>query len=129
MIAPLMLVFAKYPELFALAVCQKRGFFGLPVWWKYLEPQPLPPTCEIPDFDVPGDIWLVLLAGIEMLLWFGGMIAVVMVIVGGFRFMSAMGNTEKMVTARKTIINAMLGLAIIAVATVTVSFIGNYLAK
>ena len=57
------------------------------------------------------------------------MIAVVMVIVGGFRFMSAMGNTEKTVSARKTIINAMLGLAIAVVATAAVAFIGNYIIK
>lgn len=127
MIALASVFFAKFPALFAAAACNDRIFFGLPVWWKYLSPKPLPPTCEIKKFDVPDDIWLVVLAGIEMLLWVAGMAAVVMVIVGGYKYMSAVGNTEKTVSARRTIINALIGLAITVIATAFVSFIGKSL--
>lgn len=127
MVPAISILFAKVPALFAAVTCSDRMFFGLPVWWKYLKPQPQPPNCEITKFDVPDDIWLVVLAGVEMLLWVAGMAAVVMVIFGGYKYMSAVGNTEKTVSARRTIINALIGLAITVIATAFVSFIGKSL--
>ena len=92
---------------FAATPCQlptRSAFFGLPHWYKYLDGEKDPiGVCSV-AFEFPNDIWKVVLAIIEVLLWVAGMIAVVMVIVGGFRFMSAMGNTEKTVSAPKTII-------------------------
>lgn len=111
------------PGIFAAAACPSNDFFLLPHWWKYLA-KPAPPDCTI-AFNFPGDIWLVGLAILDILLRIGGMIAVVMIIVAGIRYMTALGNTEKTVSARKTAVNALIGLAITLVATAFVAFIGN----
>ena len=45
-----------------------------------------------------------------------GMLAVVMIIIGGFQYVTSNGNTESVNNARKKIINSIIGLAIIALA-------------
>lgn len=118
----LSLLFAKIASPFFAATCG-HDFFLLPSWWKYLTP-PTPPDCSI-TFNFPGDIWLVGLAILDILLRIGGMVAVAMIIVAGVRYMTAVGNTEKAVSARKTAVNALIGLAITLIATALVAFIGN----
>lgn len=115
------------PAHFALIACQKGDFFFLPPWWKYLTP-PAPPDCSI-AFNFPGDIWLVGLAILEILLRLAGMIAVAMIIIAGVKYMTALGNVEKTTSARRSIVNALIGLAITLVATGLVAFIGNKIGK
>lgn len=50
---------------------------------------------------------------INVALGFLGVIAVVVVLVGGFKYMVAGGNTEKVKEAQKWIISGIIGLAII----------------
>lgn len=50
---------------------------------------------------------------IKVALGFLGVIAVVVVLVGGFKYMVAGGNTEKVKEAQKWIISGIIGLAII----------------
>jgi hypothetical protein len=109
-------------SVFAAAACQKGDFFLLPAWWKYLQVNTS--DCSI-IFNFPGDLWLVALALLDILLRIGGMVAVVMIIVAGVRYMTSTGNTEKAVSARKTAVNALIGLAITLIATALVAFIGN----
>jgi hypothetical protein len=107
---------------FAVAACQKEEFFLLPAWWKYLEVNTS--NCTI-IFHVPGDIWLVALAILDILLRVAGMVAVVMIIVAGFRYITASGNTDKAVSARKTALNSVIGLIIAIIASSVVAFLGN----
>jgi len=60
---------------------------------------------------------------INTLSWIVGIIAVVMVMVGGFKFVTSGGDTEKVVSARSTIIYALVGLVIVAMAQVIVHFV------
>lgn len=52
-----------------------------------------------------------------------GLVAVIMVIVGGFRFVLSRGDSAKVVTARQTILYALVGLVVIIVARQIVLFI------
>lgn len=60
---------------------------------------------------------------INVALGFLGVVAVVIVLIGGFKYMVAGGNTEKATEARKWIISGIIGLAIILSAYAITSFV------
>jgi hypothetical protein len=54
----------------------------------------------------------------------GGMIAVVMLAVGGFGLMTSAGDPEKLMNARETINNALMGLALIVLSVFILELVG-----
>lgn len=60
---------------------------------------------------------------INIALGFLGIIAVVIVLLGGFKYMIAGGNDEKTTEARKLIVSGIIGLAIILSAWAITSFV------
>jgi beta-lactamase regulating signal transducer with metallopeptidase domain len=62
---------------------------------------------------------------INLLSVFGGAIAVIMIIVGGFRYITSAGSPEATKSARNTIVYALIGLVIIATAQIIVHFVIN----
>lgn len=60
---------------------------------------------------------------INVALGFLGIIAVVIVLIGGFKYMVAGGNDEKTTEARKLIVSGIIGLAIILSAWAITSFV------
>lgn len=101
-----------------------NGNFLLPTWHKYLKHDG---TCQISEFDFPANLSAVALAVVEILLRIGLLAAVGFVIYGGFLFMTSQGEPDKAANARKTIINAVVGLVIGLIATGVVTFIGKQL--
>lgn len=114
------------------------SFFGLPTWYKYLPmDKHADGSCSVAKFCVLADgengdsgcksssVPLVLLALIEIVLRLGSIVAVVFVVVGGFKFVTSQGEPEGVHSARNIIINALIGLVITLIATPIVSFIGN----
>jgi hypothetical protein len=108
------------PAVFIFA-CAQNTFFLLPSWWEYLGQNP---DCSA-NFSGVGDIWLVGLAIVDILLRVAGLIAVVAIMAGGISYMTAGGNPEKAASARKRIISAIGGLAIVMLATIIVTFVGK----
>lgn len=53
----------------------------------------------------------------------GGIIAVIMLIVGGFKFLTSQGESAQVASARNTIIYSIVGLVVIALAQVIVQFV------
>jgi hypothetical protein len=102
------------------------SFFGFPHWWKYVQKGNYDgvgnctPTVQFPD-----GVWAIILAGIDMLLYLAGIVAVISIIIAGISYVTSMGNSDAVTHARKRIINSLLGLAIVLVASALVSFIGN----
>ncbi len=56
---------------------------------------------------------------------FAGAAAVIMLIVGGFRYVTSSGNAEATKSAKNTIIYALVGLVIVAFAQIIVQFVIN----
>ena len=54
-----------------------------------------------------------------------GAIAVVMIIIGGFRYVTSAGNAEGTKAARNTIVYAIVGLIVVALAQIIVHFVLN----
>jgi len=111
------------------AVCSAQNlFFFFPPWYKYLltAGKMDASTCAInPYFHFPGDLWLIGLAVLDMLLRLAGFLAVISIIVAGVSYMTAAGNAEKVTSARKRIVNSLVGLFIALTATGLVAFIGS----
>jgi hypothetical protein len=59
---------------------------------------------------------------IDLLIVAAGVISVIMVIVGGLRFVLSNGEPEKATSGRKTVIYALVGLVIVIISQLIVSF-------
>ncbi len=107
-----------------------KNLLGLPVWYKYLTPDPLNECRPSINFDEsPEDIWKIGAAMIEILLRIGGFIVVVWIILTGFMFMTSNGNPDAVKQVRNRLIYAGVGLAIIILSASAVSFIGRRLTR
>ncbi len=103
------------PQTAAAAPGCEGRILGIPPWYRGLTDNN-PPNCNIvPPEQVGGlsnFIWRIVLNGIEMAIVLATYITVFFIIYGGFLFLTGgalPGQTEK---ARKTIINAVVGLVI-----------------
>lgn len=114
--------------------CTLSGsFLGLPTWYKYLDAEEdASGRCSpvLSGSDAEGRVNSALpigLAVLEAMLRLAGMVAVVMIFVAGFKFITSDGSPDKAAGARKTVINAIIGLVIVVLSTGLVSFIGRTL--
>lgn len=64
---------------------------------------------------------------IGILLFVVGLLSVLFIIIGGFRYVTAAGNEENAEAAKKTLLHAILGLAIVILSFVMVRIISNAL--
>ena len=102
------------------------GFFGFPHWWAYIKNGEIDAFGKCtPKVNFPNDIWAIGLAIVDMLLFAAGLVAVISIIIAGLEYMFTMGNSEKGVSARKRVVNSIIGLAIVLIAASLVSFIGK----
>lgn len=103
--------------------CTNR-FLGLPAWYRGLVDEI---TCEVKEPDAVGGlspfIWRIGLNVLEMALWLAGYIAVFFVMYGGFQLFASEGIVDKRVKAQKTIINALIGLALSIISVAVVTFV------
>jgi amino acid transporter len=67
----------------------------------------------------------IILGIINLILALVGLIAVAMIVYGGFRYVTSAGNEDVVKAAKKTIINAIIGLIIVILSYVIVTAITN----
>ncbi|MFO0881997.1 MAG: hypothetical protein U0491_00925 [Candidatus Saccharimonadales bacterium] len=116
------------------ATCGKKTtIFGIPTWYEYLDVVKTDTGCEIQTKPADGDglkiIFLILLAITDILIRLSAVVAVGFVIYGGFSFVVSQGEPNKIVSARKTILNAIIGLVIALLASQIVRFVASFLSK
>lgn len=102
-------------------------FLGFPAWYHGL----IGENCEIaPPNDVGGIgnfTWIIVLNIVEIILRMAGWGSVAFIIYGGFKYLSAAGSPDGMVAARKTIMNAVIGLVLSVLAVAIVRTVTNEL--
>ena len=64
---------------------------------------------------------------IQLLLLFAGSVAVIFIIIGGFRYLTSAGNEEAAESGKKTLINSIIGLVIIVLAATIVRIVATTL--
>jgi heme O synthase-like polyprenyltransferase len=82
---------------------------------------------QVPNPIRGGDLGGVLSGIVNALLIFAAAVAVLFLIIGGFRYVVSTGNPDQVESAKKTILYAILGLIIIFVAYVLVSLLQDWL--
>ncbi|MEP6710464.1 MAG: hypothetical protein ABJA64_01990 [Candidatus Saccharibacteria bacterium] len=109
------------PQTAAAAGC--TGLFTFPQWYRGI----VDAKCEIippqTSDDVKRYIFTVALNVIEIALQLVGYISVGFIIYGGYLYIIGAGAADKMVSARKTILNAVIGLVISFFSVVIVNVI------
>jgi hypothetical protein len=60
---------------------------------------------------------------INIFSWIVGIVSVIMVIVGGFQYVTSGGDSGKVTSAKNTIMYALIGIVIVALAQVMVKFV------
>lgn len=104
----------------------KNTFFGIPVWYKYLE---LDDDCNIDTKNTENVPAKVILGVIDIALFLAGILAVIMIMWGGFQFIFANGEPSAIAGAKNTILNAVIGLIIAILASQIVRFVAYLLSK
>lgn len=109
----MMVAISVAPAVQAGDGCSGRGFMGLPTWYRGLTDG----QCNIKspgsgDTATSTFIWRIVLNITEALMMVVGYASVVMIIVGGFFYMTATGQPDKVKSAKGTILNAVIGLVI-----------------
>lgn len=66
---------------------------------------------------------------IKWMLYFAAIVAVIMAIIGGYQVMTAQGNASQALSGRKTLTNALIGLAITLLSYLIVQVVVNFLTK
>ena len=82
---------------------------------------------EVEDTGLPEDsnVNELLLRIINILLAIAGLVAVLFLIIGGFRYITAGGNEETAEAGKKTIINAIIGVVILILSFVIVRVVSS----
>lgn len=78
------------------------------------------PNCTDTDED---NLSTTINKGINLISAIVGVISVVMMIIGGIRFVTSAGDSAKVTSARNTIIYALIGLILVAFAQIIVRFV------
>ena len=71
------------------------------------------------------DVWLILLAVIEILLRIAIYAAILFVIYGGIKYINARGNSDKLASSKNTVQDALIGIVIAVAATAVVTFVAG----
>jgi hypothetical protein len=103
-----------------------RTFFGIPYWYKYLD---FDEDCNIKTKDQENVPAKIILGIIDIALFLAGLLAVIMIMWGGFQFIFANGEPGSIANARKTILNAVIGLVIAILASQIVRFVALLLSR
>jgi hypothetical protein len=110
-----------------------KSFLGLPTWYKYLDAEEdasgrcSPQLTEDSEGNQINSVLPIGLAVLEAMIRLAGIIAVVMIFVSGFKYITSQGNPDAAAGARKTAINALIGLVIVVLSTSIISFVGSSL--
>lgn len=109
-----------------VATCEVAGnFFTFPTWYKYLTMiNTSNGSCQ-PHLQSIWDVWLIGAAIIEMLIRIAAMLAIVMIVWGGVRYIQSRGDPNNTKAALNTIISAVAGLVVSVAATALISFVAG----
>ncbi len=76
-----------------------------------------------PPGDAEGDLYGAIQTAIDIFSVVVGVIAVIMIIIGGLKYIMSSGDPSNITSAKNTILYAVIGLAIVALAQVIVLFV------
>src|SRR5690606_21958521 len=85
-----------------------EGLLNFPTWYKYLD-------CDgngNPQIDQINDIWNLVAGIVDILLYLGGIAAVLYIAYAGIRFITSQGQPDKIAQAKQALIFSAAGLIV-----------------
>lgn len=122
-----LLSFAVLPSTPAAAKCVD-SFLTFPAWYKGVQN---PTTCEFQmkktggSNDFKATIIVIVLNAVNIILQLVGYVAAGMIIFGGYRYMRSLEDANMVAEAKKTIMNAVVGLAIAILSVAIVNLVAG----
>lgn len=111
------------------AACSDARFLTMPAWYRGVAVQE-GGSCQV-SVEAAGDlesfIWTIGFNIVEMMLHLVAYISVGFIIYGGFKYMISSGNESGTSGAKKTIVNAVVGLLVSIMSIGAVNFISNFI--
>jgi hypothetical protein len=105
------------------AACDPGVFFGFPTWYACL-----PKDADgHPKLTQLSDVWLIAFPLLESAIKLAAYVAVGFILWGGIRFIKSQGNPGEITSARDTIRDAIIGLAICLSSVAIVQFLASRL--
>lgn len=86
-------------------------------------------TCTSGSLNCVNSLSELITTVIKILLFFAGSVAVLFVIIGGFWYITAQGNTEQAEKGKTALVNAIIGIVLVSLAYVIIVVISNALAS
>jgi hypothetical protein len=109
------------------AECQGGRLLTLPAWYKGLNCKDNTIVTPTTEKETQKYLTQIVLNVIDILIQIAGYAAIVFIIIGGFRYLTSAGSPNAMTAARKTILNAIIGLLIAIFAVTIVNLVGAIL--
>ncbi|MBR3204283.1 hypothetical protein IKF81_01210 [Candidatus Saccharibacteria bacterium] len=104
---------------------QRSSFFGLKSWYHYLECE-TEKDISAENFNsdrLAGSIWTIVLTVLSDLFFLAGLLAVILIAVSGFNFITSGGDVGKAQKAKKMLTGTIVGLVIVLLSQVIVNTI------
>ena len=109
----------------ACDLSQSSAFLGFPYWYSYLPGVYTTDGHCSPQLTNLANVWLIVMAIIEILLRIAALAAVAFVIYAGITYTTSQGDPDATSRAKGTLVNALLGLAIAVMASAVVAFLAG----
>lgn len=111
------------------AACGDQSLFGIPAWFNHLTVTENG-SCSVKNpgngpNDLSKFIWTIALNILQAALVIVAYVTIFFLLKGGFMYMTAAGASDKMVSAKKTITNAVIGLIIALLAASIVNAVAG----
>ncbi|MEX0749019.1 MAG: pilin [Candidatus Saccharimonadales bacterium] len=103
------------------AVCPSTSnFLGFPNWYRGLE-------CDGGQvvFQDINNLWVVVANVMDITIRLAGLLAVIFIIFGGIRYITSGGSSSAVESAKKILLNALIGLVIAILASTLVGFVAG----
>ena len=117
------------------ATCDAH-FLGIRAWYDGWVTQKPDGTCsiDVPTRDDDGTnlrrfIWGIVMNVVSMILGIVGYLAIAMVIWGGYQYMMARGDPGKVAKGKKTVTNAVIGMALVMTASLISGAVADVISK
>ncbi|HET7630575.1 MAG TPA: pilin [Candidatus Saccharimonadales bacterium] len=94
------------------------NFLGFPKWYAHL---PGSGSCR-PQITSLNQIWVIVLNVVDIVIRLAGIVAIGMIIWGGFKYIKSQGEPGQLSQAKDIIINAIIGLVLVIAAVAIVEF-------
>jgi len=117
---------AVLPAQVDAAACPDRSsFLDFPNWYRGLECTVIEghTVVDMGSMTVPRVVWTVAINMIEILMRVVGILAVVMILVSAFRYLTNGGNEQKIAAAKTSLTQAVIGLIIAILASTVIGFL------